>query len=61
MGYTVLKINKTLENLVEVVGEFLTEEEADLFAEDGRRKDLGKEYDYIVESPPSEIKFNSGL
>ena len=56
MGYTVLKLNKRIKNRVEVAGEFLTEEEANQFAEDGRRHDLSNGYEFIVEKPPSQIE-----
>ena len=56
MGYTVLKISKTVEERVDVAGEFSNEEEADRCAEDGRKNDPENNFEYIVEKPPSRIQ-----
>ena len=56
MGYTVLKISKTVEKRVDVAGEFSNKVEANRCAENGRNNDPDNDFDYIVEKPPSQVQ-----
>ena len=53
MPVTVLKICKSVEDEIEVAGEFSTEEEAETFAEEAQIDDPDNDYEYIIELPPS--------
>jgi hypothetical protein len=52
MLYSILKVSKTTNDQMEVVGEFPNEQEARTFAQDAHANDVTNEYEYLVEYPP---------
>lgn len=53
MPYSLLKISRTDDDQIEVVGEFNEESDAYKLVEESRLGDPDDEYEYIVEVPPS--------
>jgi hypothetical protein len=53
MAFTVLKVPKTGDDNIEVIGEFPNREDAEKFADETRTPELENEYDYLIEAPPS--------
>ena len=53
MPFTVLKVSKTAEGLIEIAGEFPDETEAHKFLETARSGEDTDDFDYIIEPPPT--------
>jgi hypothetical protein len=49
MPYSILKVSKTVDGEVEVVGEFPNGDEAHTFAQDAQANDNTNEYEYLIE------------
>ncbi len=55
MPFSVIKKSKTVEDEMEIAGEFGSEADAQKFVEESLLHDSADEHEYMVEPPPSVI------